>query len=412
MTARSLAMTLSLAALLLAALAGGCSSQFGEDEKIGCLPIRTTVLAIDEPSELGFSGRDVLDGVGTSHTGELAWADGTTTSLTIGVAYDGGEVRFHDNEWVDDSGRDVAPATGCPDTVEVDVQLAFATMDGAFAEAWDLPLIATAASSATFGEDVGEPAGTFDPVAHVPPGDTYDAVRAWVAGSFDASGVRGEVSGQGERTEGDIASATMIDMATFEATRDSTSEALVGCLPVTTTLLGRSDPSPLGFSADDVLAWAETSSSFELQWADGTRTPATLAVRWDGGTIEHRDNEWMSAGGADVAPALGCEDDVRIEVTVSFQTEDGAFAESWTTAIVATSAARALLHRELGSVSGTFDPSAFAPSGHAYDTVRAFFDATLETTGTTGTIAGQGEGTSGSGPDGTAFAEMFAIASW
>ena len=409
MTIRSIATTVAIAAVSLGGIA--CSSQFGEEEKVGCLPVTTTVLGVDDPSPLGFSGRAVLGAVGVDHRGTLTYADGTTTPLTIDVDYDGGEVRFHDNEWIDDGGTDIAPATGCLDTLEVDARVSFATMDGAFAEAWVIPLVASDAARATFGHEVGSAAGTFDPGAHVPPGETYDEVTAWVSGSFDATGARGEVVGQGERTDGDVASATRIDMATFETT--PTSEAGAGCLPATTSSLGRSEASPLGFSADDVLSWAEIPYSFELVYADGTRTAATFSLTYDGGAIEHRDNEWMSTGGgAEPAPALGCADDLRIEVTVAFQTADGAFSESWPSAILATDASSVSFFRELESTTGTFDASRYAPAGHAYDAVRAFLDVTLESGRITGTVSGQGEGTSGTGPDGTAFAEMFPIASW
>lgn len=258
--------------------------------------------------------------------------------------------------------------------------------------------------------------GTFDPEAHVPPGEMYDTVTAWLEGSFDATGARGEVIGGGEQSEGSgpdgTVSMTRIDMASWTATPDDMVEAGAGCLPVTTTALGPSDASPLGFSGDDVLSWAATSYAFTLTYADGTTTPATLAVTYSGGVIEHRDNEWMSTDGSEIAPALGCEDDLRIEVSIAFHTDDGTFDETWSTAIVATEATRATLYRELGAATGSFDPADYAPAGHSYDAIRAFLDLTLESAGSTGTIEGQGEGTSGSGPDGTAYAETFAIASW
>lgn len=409
--ARSLFLILVLGSIVLA----GCSSQFGEEEKIGCLPVTTTVLALGDPSPLGFSGQDVLDAAGHDYRGELVYEDGTRTELSLDVAYEGGEVRFHDNEWISDDGRDIAPALGCPDTVEVDVRVRVTTMDGAFAESWSETLAASEAASATFHRDLDGMTGTFDPAAHA--AGTYDEVSAFLDATLGAAGAEGEVSGIGTQASGSgsdgVVSGTMLEFASFSAAPVPTDEALVGCLPVTTTALGPDDPSPLGFSANDVLAWADGTDAFDLTYADGSTTPATLSVSYSGGAIEYRDNEWMSApGGSDAAPALGCEDDLQIEVTVSFRTDDGTFDESWTTRLTATVATRATLYNDLAAATGTFDPADYAPPGSTYDSIRAHFDAALESAGTTGTIDGQGEGTSGSGPEGVAYAESFPIASW
>jgi hypothetical protein len=206
-------------------LLGGCApwwngGQSGE-ENVVCEAVDTVVLADGEDSSLGFGGDDLLALAGGEHAGTLAWAKGGETPVLVTVTHQGGEIRFEDREWTDD-GSGMEPALGdCPDVVAGDVTLAFATEDGAFDESFELAIESADGAEASFWKELDLDAlgGTYE-VTEIDPAE-YDAVRAFLQGTFDAEGSHGVVDGQAERVEGDpsdpdsTASATAFDIATW-----------------------------------------------------------------------------------------------------------------------------------------------------------------------------------------------------
>lgn len=197
---------------------GDDGGQFGEESGAGCLGVDRVPLGDDEPSALGFAPRAVLD-LAAEQTVPLAWADGRATDLTLAPDR-AGEAAFVDYEWVtwgDGGAAEPALDPYCPDRVEVPFVLGFTTADGAFAEALDVVL---GASSSDVAEGAVAPRafdGTFDPWTFVPDGSDYDAVSVWIDLRFAAPGASGTVAGQGERVDGDTASAEAFDVATFGA---------------------------------------------------------------------------------------------------------------------------------------------------------------------------------------------------
>jgi len=95
---------------------------------------------------------------------------------------------------------------------------------------------------------------------------------------------------------------------------------------VTDVEVARDGMTELGFSADEVLAPFEAEYRSVLQYRDAGTTPLTITVAHDGSPIVLR--EWTAPI---EEPDLECGPKTLIvSVAVTFTTDDGAFAESWT----------------------------------------------------------------------------------
>ncbi len=159
-----------------------------------------SVITLEEATDLGFSGAELLALAEGEHAETLTWlASDTTTGLTVTVHYDAGEVRFVDSEAVyPDTGMSEAIGVECDDRVEVDVTVAVVTEDGALNESFGLALSSTdgASASARVSFDHTELNGsyTFD---LMDPSE-YDSVEHSLDMSFDAEGSGGELTAQAE----------------------------------------------------------------------------------------------------------------------------------------------------------------------------------------------------------------------
>jgi hypothetical protein len=112
----------------------------GRPDSLECSDTSTT-LASDEASVLGFSADEVLAVMAGPVDAAGTWsADDSAVLVTLSVVA-AGDAVFHEREPVEDTGvpddtgfEMGAPDDGCPDWVEIPVQLALTTDDGAFDE--------------------------------------------------------------------------------------------------------------------------------------------------------------------------------------------------------------------------------------------------------------------------------------
>lgn len=199
---------------------GGFPDDGGQsgEETITCGAVDSVDLADDETSALGFGRAEVAALTEGTHAGTLSYQAGGSSDLTLDLTL--GAARWLDMEWVD-SGTgersETAMEMDCADVVEVDASVVFQTADGAFDELWDTELDAPMAEQADFWVDLDLDAlgGSFV----YTPDEDYDAITAYVQGSFDSSGAHGSIEGQGEQSEGSgddgTVSATNLPMASW-----------------------------------------------------------------------------------------------------------------------------------------------------------------------------------------------------
>ena len=168
-----------------------------------------------------------------------------------------------------------------------------------------------------------------------------------------------------------IESSPVVDEATASACFDD----------FETQVLDWSEPSPLGFDADDVLAALAAEYRGTLTYADGTTTPLQLGLTRRIGKIEYRADvrDVSSAPRPEgyVSREIACPSGLSFPVTLSFETDDGAFSERWRFWLLATELARATgdgYAIDLDELTGSYT----MPDGDRYDDLDAQLTATFE----------------------------------
>src|SRR5262245_40108979 len=171
----------------------------------------------------------------------------------------------------------------------------------------------------------------------------------------------------------------------------------LGCLPTKTLDLGLDEPSPLGFSAAEVLAGVGQSHSVPLAWAKGGSTDLTVSLQYMGGAVRYLDREWKDDGSGMEIEREDCPDVVEIASTLSFATLDGAFAESWPIKALAPTLQSASVSMiiQVDALQGSYQVTEVDPA--TFDEVRVFLDTELAADSVQGTILGQGSKCDGAG---------------
>ncbi|MCP4445118.1 MAG: hypothetical protein GY811_07215 [Myxococcales bacterium] len=219
-TSPTLAAPLLLVAtsIWLPACAPNDGGQVGE-ETVVCQAVESAELDPSEESPLGFAAEQVLTRVIGQHLVPLRWSNGESTELTAEFTLVG-SLKFHDREWIDTSTGDAAEPTleiergDCLDIIEVEMQMNAATDDGRLAESWSVLVQTTSADSTSISHAIDGLDGTLD-IASFAPEAPYDALTAYLEARFESDGLVGSVSGQSESSDGEVASATSFDIASF-----------------------------------------------------------------------------------------------------------------------------------------------------------------------------------------------------
>lgn len=183
------------------------------------------------------------------------------------------------------------------------------------------------------------------------------------------------------------------------------------------TQLSVEQESPLGFSARTINTVTSGDHYATLTWTNAETTGLRVRVTYADGDIRYIDRA-VSGGGAEALDTAGaeelCPDTLEIDVTLSFETDDGAFDEKWDTHLVATQADSATLDYTFDplDLNGAYDVSGDLTSAD-YDTLDGFAQGTFDITGSTGTLSGQASGEDDcDGDECSAWAENFDIGSW
>jgi hypothetical protein len=187
------------------------------------------VIGFDDATDLGITAAGALANVPATEDVAFAWADGSTTTLTLGFT-PGAEARYVTSEAVYPATDGPSPAIAviCEDRLEVDGTLSFATADGAFGERF-ASVVAATASAVTLYEalDLDALAGSFDIAPFVDAAD-YDTLSAWIDVSFSGGTSSGAVSGQASGQDDCAASsddcaawAERVDVASWATTADA-----------------------------------------------------------------------------------------------------------------------------------------------------------------------------------------------
>lgn len=187
----------------------------------------------------------------------------------------------------------------------------------------------------------------------------------------------------------------------------------------TVASLSVEEESPIGFSAQQILALTSGYHDATLSWDGGGTAALALNISYLEGDVRFVDRE-VNTGRTeltDTAVDSGelCPDTVEVDVSVSAVSDDGALAESWDTALVAADKSSASFRAEFDplAMSGSYDITP-ALEGLDYDEVTAYADGAISGLGTSGVISAQASGTDDcpDSADCTAWATQINIGTW
>ncbi|XXY23091.1 hypothetical protein WME88_26100 [Sorangium sp. So ce216] len=182
--------------------------------------------------------------------------------------------------------------------------------------------------------------------------------------------------------------------------------------------IGADVVSPLGFSANDVIAALSGERSAPLTWAKGGSTTAAVSL---GELVSARfvrsqpakggGPEGSGPGIAEPALAVDCADHLQIDAPLAFATEDGAFDESFSMTLRATQVdAGSFYHTiDLEALQGSYEVTEVDPA--EFKEVTVHLSGTLSSSAVDGTISGMAESYPvGSGPEGSVSGTPFNVA--
>jgi hypothetical protein len=189
-----------------------------------------------------------------------------------------------------------------------------------------------------------------------------------------------------------------------------TGEEAARCAVVDETDLAPGEQSPLGFGGDAIGALTADAQVSELSWAKGGTTALTVSFSASG-PATYRRQKYVDDG-SDIEIAVGCSDVVAQKGSLSFQTDDGGFDESWPVTLTAADASNAsvVIDLDLDHLGGSYVVTEVDPS--AFDGIQAYVTIDFGASGAHGSVDGTAAGKPQGGKNGTVSAQHFAIASF
>lgn len=298
----------------------------------GCVDTVTVLGGVEAASALGFSAADVLAVAEGSHASTMTWGEGMLEGpvhvtfgpesgageLTVGVAYNGGEVRFIDSK-PEEGGEGGEAALGgyaeCENRLEVDVDVTVTSAGGAFAEAFTAPLAATSRGIGRISHDVDIAAvmGSFALTAVDPAAAEVGPIGFTIG--ISESGLFGGASTTVSIEEGGAVGAGPMTIASWPAGGSACEfgEAPLGL-----------DAAVALFSGADAVALIAAAPPLSLTWQGSPPTAMTLAVT--PGEVVCATDSGSTAGS------------LRIPATAAIETADGRWSGSFAVEIYATPA--------------------------------------------------------------------------
>ena len=193
-------------------------------------------------------------------------------------------------------------------------------------------------------------------------------------------------------------------------------EALAGCEEVSRSPVADDEAAPNGVVPADVIDVVNGVFGVDLRYADASLTRLSLGLTTSGGA-EWVDLEPTSSGdGAEIAMASWCEDELRFALQVDFQTEDGQFSERLSPELTVGNdgVGSWWAPLEIDALVGAWSPSpardGFDPA--EWDEVRLALSGQKGLGDPSGRVEATASRVDGDGPDGTASAASFEVASY
>jgi len=253
----------------------------GEDPLYGgdCVEEVTILAGLDADSPMPFTGADLMAFAQGEHSSPMLWGEGiddTVTSvsfgpesgagkISVGIGYDGGEVRYVQSSYPDSDGF----YGDCVDHLEVDVAVHLATADGAFDESFSAPLAASISRIAVLRHSLELDAlgGSLTVTPKDPDNAEVSPIDLEVG--ITADGLFGYATSTVEVAMDDFIAATFLNYAQWPGGDQ-------GC-EYNQAPLDLESPAA-GFSGADILDRFAQAGPLEITWGDGETTSLELGL--------------------------------------------------------------------------------------------------------------------------------------
>jgi len=182
-----------------------------------------------------------------------------------------------------------------------------------------------------------------------------------------------------------------------------------GCEEVSRTDLTADEESPLGFTPQSVFDLALVDESSDFLWDAGGTIPFQFVVTATGTGGQYVEYDGRRRREID----YDCPNQLEVGVSMTFNTDDGVFAETWSGVVIATDDGEVFFYSKLDSFGGTFDIWDYVDDPDA-DSASASVNIDFRPDGSHGRINGQAQGSNPGtgGGDGTAWASNIQVGSW
>jgi hypothetical protein len=213
-----------------------------------------------------------------------------------------------------------------------------------------------------------------------------------------------------------IISFSLVALAPLVAGCPHLDEASGAYCEETTTVVTLDEQTVLGFSAQQVLDNLGGIQTAILEYDEGGGTTGlAIELLHDGGEARYVESVavYPDNGNEMDLSAILCEARVDIDITATFVTDDGVFAESWELPLAATAedaASFSLSDLQPADFQGSYDFMGFDPA--EYDEVHTSVWAAFDMGGPRGSVNEMAELTEDGGPDSAAMAENREVATW
>lgn len=193
-------------------------------------------------------------------------------------------------------------------------------------------------------------------------------------------------------------------------------DAALSCDESSTTL-GFDELSALGFSGAQLAALAEGAHADTFTYAEGGATTGlTLTITADTTGARFIDSEPAEdTGGGMELDMSWCEDRLEVDLSIGFQTEDGAFAETWSGVLSSQDGVDADFRADVdpAALSGSFDADALL-GDEDWDSVEMWLSGSARDGLTWGELSGQATKVEDceEGEECSAYAKILEVGSW
>jgi len=190
-----------------------------------------------------------------------------------------------------------------------------------------------------------------------------------------------------------LVSPPLVTGACGSASGGQTGSESAECAVVESVPIPVDETSPMGFSAEDTLAYSEGDFADTMRWSDGSASPLAMTLVRNSDIATYLRSEYSGSGD------MACVQVLTVAARIEASTEDGRLGEVWLGDLASSATDSASFVLELTDITGTLDLESFVAEPSRYDVVRWYVELQFAPDAVRGAIYGLGEGVEGDSGD-------------